>query len=104
MLLLVHFFKLDTMDAIWLTIMSNQLSGAVSLPPAPTASRLLEQSQAITEGGWRWRGAGSFDALTNDQSEEKGICRSIESLEWRSYECSDAEAWLFEFSDPLARA
>lgn len=51
MLLLVHFFKLDTMDAIWLTIMSNQLSGAVSLPPAPTASRLLEQSQAITEGG-----------------------------------------------------
>lgn len=34
------FSKLDTMDAIWLTIMNNQLSCTV----APTASRPFRQS------------------------------------------------------------
>lgn len=47
-------------------------------------------------------GAGSYP-LTNDHSEGNRICRSIESLGWRSYEYSDTEAWLLEFSDPSAR-
>lgn len=48
--------------------------------------------------------AGSYDTLANDHSEVNGICRSIESLGWKSYECFGAEVWLLEFSDPLASA
>lgn len=94
------FFKLNTVDAIWSTIMNSQLSRTASLPP----SAALSGNHELLPGGWCWPGAGSCDTLANDRSEENGICRSLESLGWRSYECSDAEAWLIEFSDPLARA
>lgn len=41
MLLLLHFFKLDGGDAIWLTITNNQLSRIVSLLPLPHHQAIL---------------------------------------------------------------
>lgn len=47
------FSKLDTMDAIWLTIMNNQLSCTVSLPPPAAHSgdhELLPRGVAVARG------------------------------------------------------
>lgn len=92
------FLKLDTMDAIWLTIMNNQLPCTVSLPQPAShlGNHELLQRGMVMARGWL------LHALTKDHSEVNRIRRSIESLGWRSCERFNAEAWLSEFSDPLA--
>lgn len=93
----VLFFKLNTMDAIWLTIMNNQLSCRL----APTAGCLIGNHELLPRWGRCCGGAGSCP-LTKDLSEVNRVLRSMEPLGWRSYECFSTEFRLLEFADPLA--
>lgn len=94
----VLFLKLNTMDAIWLTIMNNQLSCRL----APAAGCLIGNHELLPRWGRHCGGASSCP-LTQDLSEVNRVFRSMEPLGHRSYECFSAESWLLEFSDPLAR-
>lgn len=86
------------MDAIWLTIMNNQLSCRL----APAAGSLIGNHELLPRWGRHCGGASSCP-LTQDLSEVNRVLRSMEPLGRRSYECFSAESWLLEFSDPLAR-
>lgn len=94
----VLFFKLNTMDAIWLTIMNNQLSCRLT----PAAGCPIGNHELLR----RWGVALWRDCLLRPHQgslRSDRVLRSMEPLGCRSYECFSTESRLLEFSDPLAR-